>query len=236
MLTGMQTLASDVSTGYEDILNTLQMPVKLQPASTPPPPPLKRRKAHSFDSPSTVARTDDSPALRNQSDPEVSASVLDRNINLPDSEDSFFALTQSPSREPLSPKGNTDCPKENIPRTTPKKQTWLNTELFSGQDDGSKIDEVEKKKKKGALSLNRFSSSFKMSPETSKQAELLPVRQKFATPKPKAVTEQENVAPPVGKWTAKKTTPGSAGRIDSSMRRTPTSSTKKDNSLLNRTR
>lgn len=232
----MQTLASDVNTGYDDILKMLKMQAKLQPASTPPAPPHKRRKAHSFNSPSTITRTDDSPALRNQSDPEVSASVLDKNIILPDSEDSFFALTQSPSREPLSPKGPTSCQKENVPRTPPKREDCLRRELFSEQEDGSKMDEVERKKKKGSLSLSRFSSSFKMSPETSKQAELLPVRQKLATPKPKAITEQENVAPPVGKWTAKKTTAGSVGRIDSSMRKTPTSGTKKDKSLLNRTR
>ncbi|XP_065090081.1 uncharacterized protein LOC135711226 [Ochlerotatus camptorhynchus] len=232
----MQPLVSDVNTGYDDILKLLKTQSKPEPTSTPPAPPHKRRKAHSFDSPSTVVRTDDSPALRNRSDPEVSASVLDQNINLPDSEDSFFALTQSPSREPLSPKGPTSCLEENVPRTPPKREGWFKTDLFSGQDDGSKTGEVEKKKKKGALSLSRFSSSFKMSPETSKQAELLPVRQKLATPKPKAVMEQENVAPPVGKWTAKKTTPGSARRIDSSMRKTPTSSTKQGNSLLNRTR
>ncbi|XP_001660841.2 muscle M-line assembly protein unc-89 [Aedes aegypti] len=219
----MQTLMADLNSGYNEMLDLLKAPPKVLSS----PSPHKRRKAQSFDSPSsaTVIRKKETP--RNRSNPEVSASILDQNIDFPDTEDSFFALTQSPSRrEPLSP---VKIQLENVPKTPPKKDPVRVDECKVAGSD-------KKKAKKSILSLSRFSSSFETSPETSKQAAMLPMRQKLATPKPKG-QEQENLMPPVGKWTAKKTTPGSSGgKMDISMRKTPTSSSKKDGSLLNRTR
>lgn len=221
----MQMLLSDMDTSYNEILQLL----KTQPKLHCSPSPQKRRKAQSLDSPSStmrIAQQEETP--RNRSDPEVSASVFDQNIEMPDTEDSFFALTQSPTiRDPLSPVKVQD---ENVPPKTVDKNS-VKAELFPAQEEGK--SEVKDKKRKSILSLSRFASSFAPSPETSKQTDVLPMRQK-TTPKPK--TEQENVAPSVGKWTAKKTTPGSVGKSDSNIRKTPTSSIKKDGSLLNRTR
>nr|XP_029720902.1 transcriptional regulator ATRX homolog [Aedes albopictus] len=226
----MQSLMTELNTGYNEMLDLL----KVQPKPKPSPSPHKRRKAQSFDSPSSVTVVQKEETPRNRSNPEVSGSALDQNIdNLPDTEDSFFALTQSPSRrEPLSP---VKAPEENVPKTPPKRDP-VRVELFGGQEEGKPAG-GDKKKRKSMLSLSRFSSSFETSPETSKQAALLPLRQKLTTPKPKS-SEQENVVPPpvAGKWTAKKTTPGSVGRMDSTFRKTPTGSSKKGGSLLNRTR
>ncbi|XP_062561747.1 uncharacterized protein LOC134225579 [Armigeres subalbatus] len=225
----MQMLMSEMDTNYNKILQLL----KSQPKKDSSPSPQKRRKAQSFDSPSStmmIVRQEVTP--RNRSDPEVSASILDQNIELPDTEDSFFALTQSPTvRDPLSPVKRQD---ENAAVTAPNKNS-VKAELFPNKDE-SKTEVRDKKKKKSILSLSRFSSSFETSPETSKQAEMLPMRQKTTPKHNMSRLEQENVAPPLAKWTAKKPAPGTIGKSDSMLRKTPTSSFKKDESLLNRTR
>ncbi|EDS42265.1 conserved hypothetical protein [Culex quinquefasciatus] len=224
----MKLLAADITSNYDALF------LQLRKQSTPvvEQPPQKRRKAHSFDSPSTarpnatstgrcVDDAIDSSMVRNKSDPEVSTySLLNQAIDLPDSEESFFALTQSPPtvREPLSPRRDLPGQADNVPSTPPK------------------LDSTEKKRKKHNLSLGRFSTNFQMSPETNKQLQQLPVRQKMTTPKVK-VEQQENLAP-VGKWTAKKSSTG-VGRSESSavLKRTPTSTGKDSTgSLLNRTR
>lgn len=224
----MKLLAADITSNYD----ALFLQLRKQSSPVVEQPPQKRRKAHSFDSPSTarpnatstgrcVDDAIDSSMVRNKSDPEVSTySLLNQAIDLPDSEESFFALTQSPPtvREPLSPRRDLPGQADNVPTTPPK------------------LDSTEKKRKKHNLSLGRFSTSFQMSPETNKQLQQLPVRQKMTTPKVK-VEQQENLAP-VGKWTAKKSSTG-VGRSESSavLRRTPTSTDKDSTgSLLNRTR
>ncbi|KAL9702854.1 hypothetical protein quinque_006372 [Culex quinquefasciatus] len=224
----MKLLAADITSNYD----ALFLQLRKQSSPVVEQPPQKRRKAHSFDSPSTarpnatstgrcVDDAIDSSMVRNKSDPEVSTySLLNQAIDLPDSEESFFALTQSPPtvREPLSPRRDLPGQADNVPSTPPK------------------LDSTEKKRKKHNLSLGRFSTNFQMSPETNKQLQQLPVRQKMTTPKVK-VEQQENLAP-VGKWTAKKSSTG-VGRSESSavLRRTPTSTGKDSTgSLLNRTR
>lgn len=240
----MKLLAADMTTNYDALF------LQLQKQSSPMElPPQKRRKAHSFDSPitmrpeatSTGRPTDDvadSSMVRNKSDPEVSTySLLNQNIDLPDSEESFFALTQSPpaaatAREPLSPRRDKNEQADNVPSTPPRPKTILKLGL-------PEEPETEKKRKKHNLSLGRFSTTFQMSPETNKQLQQLPVRQKMTTPKVVKVEQQENLAP-VGKWTAKKSCTN-VGRSESAMvaalKRTPTSAGKDTTgSLLNRTR
>ncbi|XP_055533840.1 uncharacterized protein LOC129723561 [Wyeomyia smithii] len=222
----MQTLASDVSRHYDAIFEQLKLH-----SQTPPVVSHKRRKAHSIDSPSNIVRAlEETSTARNKSDSELSSSILNQNINLPDSDESFFALTQTPTRTPLSPKvpsGSVD----NVQYTPPRKK-WIKTELCETPDQ--KLLETEKKKKKHNLSLNRFSSALPTSPETNKQIEQLPVRAKMATPKTGSGEQQENVVP-AGKWTVKKGNTGSASVVASNSKRTPTP-TGKNNSLLNRTR
>lgn len=236
----MKLLAADITSNYDAIFLQLRMD------SSPlvEPPPQKRRKAHSFDSPATIrpdatstGRVDDaidSSMVRNKSDPEVSTySLLNENIDLPDSEDSFFAMTQSPpAREPLSPRRDITGQATNIQSTPPRVKPALK------KDQTEVSESTEKKRKKQNLSLGRFSTSFQMSPETNKQLQQLPVRQKMTTPKVK-VDQQENLAP-VGKWTAKKSASLSVGRSESAaaaLKRTPTSTGKDSTaSLLNRTR
>lgn len=228
----MRLLAADITSNYDAMF------LQLRKESSPlvEPPPQKRRKAHSFDSPAALrpdatstGRVDDaidSSMVRNKSDPEVSTySLLNQNIDLPDSEESFFALTQSPPvREPLSPRRDISGQVDNIQSTPPKPKP-------------AESESTEKKRKKHNLSLGRFSTSFQMSPEVNKQLPQLPVRQKMTTPKVK-VEQQENLAP-VGKWTAKKS--ATVGRSESAaaaaLKRTPTSAGKDcSGSLLNRTR
>lgn len=236
----MKLLAADITSNYDAIFLQLRMD------SSPlvEPPPQKRRKAHSFDSPATIrpdatstGRVDDaidSSMVRNKSDPEVSTySLLNENIDLPDSEESFFAMTQSPpAREPLSPRRDITGQATNIQSTPPRVKPALK------KDQTEVSESTEKKRKKQNLSLGRFSTSFQMSPETNKQLQQLPVRQKMTTPKVK-VDQQENLAP-VGKWTAKKSASSSVGRSESAaaaLKRTPTSTGKDSTaSLLNRTR
>uniref|UniRef100_A0A1Q3F1U0 Putative nucleolar and coiled-body phosphoprotein 1-like isoform x2 n=1 Tax=Culex tarsalis TaxID=7177 RepID=A0A1Q3F1U0_CULTA len=239
----MKLLAADIKSNYDAMF--LQLRKESSPAVEPPP--QKRRKAHSFDSPAAL-RPDatstgrcvddaiDSSMVRNKSDPEVSTySLLNQNIDLPDSEESFFALTQSPTvREPLSPRKDVSGQADNIQSTPPRPKPAL--QLDQPEDTEST---KEKKRKKHNFSLGRFSTSFQMSPETNKQLQQLPVRQKMTTPKVK-VEQQENLAP-VGKWTAKKNASTSVGRSESAaaaaLRRTPTSTGKDSTgSLLNRTR
>lgn len=239
----MKLLAADMSTNYDALF------VQLRKESSPVElPPQKRRKAHSFDSPitmrpeatSTGRPTEDgadSSMVRNKSDPEVSTySILNQNIDLPDSEESFFALTQSPPaavapREPLSPRRDINEQPENVPSTPPRPKTILKLGL-------PEEPETEKKRKKHNLSLGRFSTTFQMSPETNKQLQQLPVRQKMTTPKVIKQEQQENLAP-VGKWTAKKSsaTVGRSESVAAALKRTPTSAGKDTTgSLLNRTR
>ncbi|XP_055596386.1 uncharacterized protein LOC129746628 [Uranotaenia lowii] len=239
----MQCMVTDINEQYDDIFKQLAI------QESPPTP--KRRKAHSFDSPSTMVRPSvlddsiDTATRSNKSDTDLSSSVLEKNINQQSdsAEESFFALTQSPSRLPLSPRRPENVANVTASKTPPRKNknSWLKQET-STEDDKSAADfERQKYRKKSNLSLSRFSSSFKMSPETNQQLKSLPVRPKgMATPKPvkfmnPAVEQQENAVPPVGKWTVKKAS-GTPGRIDSTLRRTPTSSSKEPNSLLNRTR
>uniref|UniRef100_A0A1Q3EYN7 Uncharacterized protein n=1 Tax=Culex tarsalis TaxID=7177 RepID=A0A1Q3EYN7_CULTA len=235
----MKLLAADITSNYDAMF------LQLRKESSPlvEPPPQKRRKAHSFDSPafnrpdatSTGRCVDDaidSSMVRNKSDPEVSTySLLNQNIDLPDSEESFFALTQSPTvREPLSPRRDVSGQADNVQNTPPRPEPAFKV------DQPAEAESTEKKRKKHNLSLGRFSTSFQMSPETNKQLQQLPVRQKLTTPRVK-VEQQENLAP-VGKWTAKKSTSTSVGRSESAaLRRTPTSTGKDSTgSLLNRTR
>ncbi|XP_058834989.1 uncharacterized protein LOC131692134 [Topomyia yanbarensis] len=229
----MQVLASDVTLRYDDIF----LHLKTRNRTPSPPPSNKRRKARSYDSPSCAVQHDDAAAIRNKSDPELSSSILNQNVNLPDSDDSFFVLTQSPSRDPLSPKFPS-FQRENIQQTPPKKNPLKSVPYPDPASKEAKKPLVSeaKHKKKHSLSLNRFSSTFQSSPESSRQIEQLPMRQKMVTPKAIASgrPEQQGSVIPAGKWTVKKCTPGSLGKMGSSARRTPTS-TKKDN-MLNRTR
>ncbi|XP_058460338.1 uncharacterized protein LOC131435998 [Malaya genurostris] len=223
----MQVLASDVTRYYDDISIQLK---KMCNQAYSSPPSNKRKKARSFDSPFTGTPYEDCSSGRNKSDPEMSSSVLNQNINLPDSDDSFLALSQSPSRVPLSPKQ-----KDNVQHTPPKKN-WFKTELCQGifsKDDKKVLHSDSKSKKKHNLSLIRFSSTIQSSPESLRQIEHLPRRQKMVTTKPVAIAQLENLIPP-GKWTAKKSTPGSVRKMGSSVRKTPIST--ENDTLLNRTR
>ncbi|XP_055625554.1 uncharacterized protein LOC129768139 isoform X2 [Toxorhynchites rutilus septentrionalis] len=224
----MQSLASQVTRQYDEILHQLKQ-------SPSPPRSPKRRKAHSFESPSTSFRMNDSSMIQNKSDPEVSSSALNLNINPPDSEESFFVLTQSPTRDPLSPKATSSG--KTIIQCTPPKKSWFKAALFQEQEQ-QKTPDVEKKRKKNNLSLSRYPGTSHMSPESHKQFEQLPIRQKMTTPKPTASRvgdQQENLAP-VGKWTSKKTNnAGGLGRTDSTLRWTPTN-VKHESTLLNKTR
>ncbi|XP_053683512.1 uncharacterized protein LOC128733760 [Sabethes cyaneus] len=224
----MQALTTDVSRHYHDIFEQLKMHHQ-----TPPVASQKKRKANSIDSPTNFVRTVDEPStVRNKSDPEISSSILNQNIELPDSDETFFALTQTPTRYPLSPKGSAD--NDNI-QHTPSRKHWIKTDLCDTSAKGDqKPSESDKKKKKHNLSLSRFSSAFQTSPETSKQIHQLPVRTKMITPQRTTTELQENLAP-TGKWTIKKGTPGTISGIESNTKRTPTS-TGKNGSLLNRTR
>ena len=86
-------------------------------------------------------------------DPHLPGSVLDQSIdNLPNTKDSFFALTQNPfRREPLSPM-------KFRRRMSSRERDPVRLELIGGQDKGKPAG-GNKKKRKSIVSLSWFAST-----------------------------------------------------------------------------
>uniref|UniRef100_A0A1S4GMU2 Sporozoite-associated protein n=1 Tax=Anopheles gambiae TaxID=7165 RepID=SAP_ANOGA len=147
-----------------------------------PRSPVKRRKVQSLDSPlsaqkENVSILEDSTIFPNKSDSDVSAKL---ELNILDSEEPFFALTQSPppAAAPQSPSPRAILSPRNVSKTSPLRPMQL---LFP---------EENKSEKKPLLRESRFGKSVKLLESSSVVAE------KSNTPTTPKTT-------PNGKWTGK---------------------------------